>query len=140
MAAARAFAGAALSGVAASGAPAAACAEPSPQRFALIADGAPTKIYADTEDYPGVRRAASNLKADLASIAGAAGSLSIGGAIPGGSIVTIGMRGDVPMTEETATGLLQRIVAFRGDLPASYFDPPESARKSAAACEGLAKP
>lgn len=90
LAAALAFAIAALSGAAACDAPAALCAEPSRERFALIADGAPSAIYADTEDYPGVLRAVRNLQTDLASVAGAAGGLSLGGAIPGGSIVIVG--------------------------------------------------
>ncbi|MBI1365445.1 MAG: glycosyl hydrolase [Alphaproteobacteria bacterium] len=58
-------------------------------RFALIERGAPAAIYADTEEYAGVKRAARNLRTDLAAIGGARGLLWVGQAPRAGARVII---------------------------------------------------
>ncbi|MFC4728448.1 glycosyl hydrolase 115 family protein [Coralloluteibacterium thermophilus] len=67
-------------------APAAVCERPVPGALPLIEDGRPLAVLVDDDDLPGVARAAGDLRADLAAVAGAA-SDATGGFLPRTAII-----------------------------------------------------
>jgi len=65
-------------------------------RFALFAGGRAAPLHVDSADWPGVIRAAGDLRADLGRVTGAAPDLSVGGSLGGGiarRVVIIGTIG-----------------------------------------------
>lgn len=64
--------------------------QPAPGGFCLFANGVAAGIFTDAADWPGVRRAAADLQADVGRVSGLAPPFSTGKAIAGASVILIG--------------------------------------------------
>ena len=85
--------------------PAAVCPTSARGAVALIEAGKPANILADATDFPGVLRAARDLRGDLSAVAGTEATFSIDGTVPAGPAIIIGTLGHSPR--------IDRIVAAR---------------------------
>ena len=68
----------------------------------LIDGGHPAAIYADSNDFPGVLRAARGLRDDLTRVAGASAALQVSASAPGGPLIIIGTLGHSPVIHRLA--------------------------------------
>ncbi|MEZ0470759.1 glycosyl hydrolase 115 family protein [Luteimonas salinilitoris] len=86
--------------------PAAVCERAVDGALPLIADGVPATVLAGADDFPGVLRAARDLRADLSAVAGAEADFSTGAGAAGRTAIIVGTLGH--------SARVDRIVRERG--------------------------
>ncbi|HUC84635.1 MAG TPA: glycosyl hydrolase 115 family protein, partial [Candidatus Acidoferrales bacterium] len=70
--------------------------------FPIVSRGAAARLYVDAKDWPGVLRAAGDLRTDIARVTGVAAELSAGGKISGANVILIGTVGRSQLIDRLA--------------------------------------
>jgi Glycosyl hydrolase family 115/Gylcosyl hydrolase family 115 C-terminal domain/Glycosyl hydrolase family 67 N-terminus len=70
-----------------------------PDNFAIVRSGRASSIYVDANDYPGVQRAAANLRADIYRVTGCTPALLHGNDSPGSDVIVVGTLGKSALIE-----------------------------------------